>query len=196
MTTVLLVRHASHGHVGRILTGRSGGVGLSEAGRGEALALARRLGSDRLDAIHASPRERTLETAAVLAETRGIAVDTVEDLDEIDFGSWTGRSFAELEGDPDWRLWNETRSTARLPLGESMGEAQARIVRHLGTVAETFSEGVVALVSHADMIKAAVAHVLGLTLDAIHRFDVDPASVTRLAVGRWGARLQSLNEKA
>lgn len=193
---VLLVRHASHGHVGRILTGRSGGVSLSDLGRAEATDLARRLRHERLDAVHSSPRERAAETAEAIAADRALAVEIIHDLDEIDFGTFTGRSFAELEGEADWRLWNKDRDHARAGGGETMAEAANRIGRHLARVGELFAGGTVALVTHADMIKAAVVSVLGLPFSTLHRFDVDPASVTRLQLLRWGARLLSLNSRS
>ena len=49
------------------------------------------------------------------------------------------------------------------------------------------------MVSHSDIIKALVAHVLGLNLDLYHRFEVDPASITTLVLGNWGAKLVRLN---
>jgi broad specificity phosphatase PhoE len=52
----------------------------------------------------------------------------------------------------------------------------------------------VALVSHADVIKTVVLHHLGLGIDAWPRFDIAPASITRLVIGEWGARLLGLNE--
>ena len=97
--------------------------------------------------------------------------------------------------------WAHVRRDARenlddpdfLPVyGESMAEAQARIVGHLqaAPAGET-----IAMVTHSDMIRAAVAHVLGLSLDHLLRFDIDPASVTGVAVGDWGARLLWMNER-
>jgi probable phosphoglycerate mutase len=50
------------------------------------------------------------------------------------------------------------------------------------------------MVTHCDIIRAVVARVLGLSLDHFGRFDIDPASCTRLAVGDWGAKVLSLNE--
>jgi broad specificity phosphatase PhoE len=50
------------------------------------------------------------------------------------------------------------------------------------------------MVTHCDIIRAVIAHVLGLSLDHILRFDIDPASISRLAVGDWGAKILSLNE--
>ncbi|WP_181706454.1 histidine phosphatase family protein [Chthonobacter rhizosphaerae] len=192
---VHLVRHAAHAHVGRILTGRAPGAHLAETGRAQAAALARRFAGARLAAIHASPRERARETAEAIAAPHGIAVTVAEDLDEIDFGRWTGMSFDALEADPDWRRWNAARSLARAPDGETMAAAQGRMVRHLHRMTADGPEGAVVLVGHADPIKAVVAAVLGLGLDALHRFDVDPASVTTIDVEPHGARLVRLNDR-
>ncbi|WP_181703856.1 histidine phosphatase family protein [Chthonobacter albigriseus] len=188
-----LVRHAAHGHVGHILSGRQPGLSLSDRGRAEAGSLAHALARLPLDAVHASPRERAVETAEAVAAPHGLAVEIAPDLDEIDFGAFTGRTFDDLADDPDWRAWNDDRDTARCPGGETMAEAQARILRHLAVLARRHQGGVVASVTHADMIKAAVVHVLGLPLAAIHRFDVDPASVTTLSLGDAPPRLVSLN---
>lgn len=193
MTEVLLIRHASTDHLGHVLSGRLPGVRLSAAGRDEAAALSARLARTRLDALHASPRERAQETAAAILAHRPLAVVGVDALDEIDFGGFTGRTFAALDADPDWRIWNDDRDGARPPGGESMAEAAARVVGHIGAVAERFAGGVVAMVSHADVIKAAVLRVLGLPFAALPRFDVDPASVTRIAVSSGRLHLLSLN---
>lgn len=193
MTVVLLIRHASTGHLGRVLSGRLPGVSLSAAGRDEAAALSTRLAPTHLDALQASPRERARETAAAIAANRPLVVDLVDALDEIDFGGFTGRPFASLQADPDWRTWNDDRDGARPPGGESMAEAAARILDHIGAVADRFAGGVVAMVSHADVIKAVVLRVLGLSFAALSRFDVDPASVTRIAVSSGRLHLLSLN---
>jgi probable phosphoglycerate mutase len=76
-----------------------------------------------------------------------------------------------------------------------MLEVQARAVG-LIEARHREAEGAVVLVSHSDVIKVAVAYYLGLPVDAWHRFDVDPASITTLVVGDWGARVVRLNEVA
>lgn len=50
-------------------------------------------------------------------------------------------------------------------------------------------------VSHCDIIRGLIAYYLGLPLDNLLRFDIDPASVSRLVVGSWGARVMSMNER-
>ena len=192
--TILLIRHASHAHLGQILSGRLPGIGLSEVGVGEAERLADHLRLHDLAAIQSSPVQRARETAAAIAAGRGLDVDIATALDEIDFGDWTGRAFEALAGDPDWDHWNASRATAAPPSGESMAGAQARVVAHLQALARAHAGESVAVVTHCDIIRAALAQVLRLSLDAFHRFDVDPASVSRIAMGDWGARILSINE--
>lgn len=194
--TILLIRHAEHRDYNLRLSGRRAGVGLSEAGQTQAAALGQRLAARGVTRVECSPLERTRATAAAIADACALPPPVeVDALLEIDMGEWTGRALDGFGDDPSWRAWNERRGTARIPGGESMGEAQARIVRHLRATATTYPGETIATVSHSDMIRAAVAHVLGLPLDHLLRFDIDPASVTGLAVGDWGARLLWMNEK-
>ena len=192
--TIFLIRHASHAHLGKFLSGRMPGIGLSPDGQGEAERLADHLRLHELAAIQSSPVQRARETAAAIAQGRGLEVEIAEPLDEIDFGDWTGCAFEALADDPDWHRWNEQRATAAPPHGETMASAQARVVGHLEALARTYAGQSVAVVTHCDIIRAALAQVLGLSLDSFHRFDVDPASVSRLAMGDWGARVLSINE--
>lgn len=193
--TILLVRHAAHSQLDRVLSGRSGDVPLSEAGRAQAQRLAQRLGSERLDAVHTSPVRRARDTAQAIAAVANVPEDVAAPLDEVDFGAWSGKRFAELEADPLWHAWNERRSQTVPPGGEAMPAVQQRVLDYLRNVAQEASGRVVAMVSHADVIRAGVAGILGLSLDRVLSFDIDPASVTRIVAGRWGERVMSLNER-
>lgn len=195
IATILLVRHAAHGHLGRVLSGRAGDVPLSQAGLSQARALAGGLKGERIDAVHASPLRRARETAQALSKARSIGTEVSEALNEIDFGEWTGRPFVELSGDPHWHRWNTQRASAVPPGGEPMAAVQARVLAYLRKVARRASDRVIAMVSHADVIRAAVAGILGLSLDRVLSFDIDPASVTRIDAGDWGERVVSLNER-
>ena len=196
-TTFFLVRHAAHERGSDFLAGRLEGICLGEAGREQAARLGRRLRRERFDAIHASPRERTQETALAIASACGVApVETAPELDEVDFGDWSGQDFRELERDPRWRRWNCERGTARTPGGESMHDVRRRIVGFMEERATTDRDRGLVLVSHAEVIRAALCHYLGLTADAWTRFDISPASISTLATGDWGARLLGLNEVA
>lgn len=188
-----LVRHAQHAELGSVLSGRSD-IGLSDEGRSEAERLATRIAALAPAAIHSSPRRRAVETAAILARLLRLAVTPESALDEIDFGTWTGRRFAELAADPTWTHWNEARGAALPPGGESMADATGRAVARIEVIVAE-APGPVLLVSHGDVIRGIVAHYLGLPLDRLLAFDVDPASLTTLSVGSWGGRLVTLNER-
>ena len=193
-TTVILVRHASHDRVGSVLCGRMPGVTLGEEGRREAKVLADRFRNEAIAAVITSPLERARETAEVIADRIGVPVEIDEALTEIDFGEWTGQSFDALDPDPHWRLWNSSRSTTRPPGGEPMSAAQARIVHRIERLREEHPEAQVILVGHCDVIKSALAHHLGLSLDRYDRFEISPASVSVLALWPGGSRVMSLNE--
>ncbi|MFU0505206.1 histidine phosphatase family protein [Pseudaminobacter sp. NGMCC 1.201702] len=194
-TTFFLIRHAAHDMFDDRLVGRSEGVCLSEAGMGQAILLAERMRRERFDSVVSSPRERTCETASVIAAACGIGgVEIDPDLDEVDFGEWSGKTFEELSLDPRWQHWNDERGLASTPAGETMQNVQHRVVCCMDRLAKTNRNRALVLVSHAEVIKAAVCHYLGLPLDNWFRFDVAPASITTVVTGGWGGKLIGLNE--
>lgn len=198
-TTILLVRHAAHDHLGHVLSGRMPDIPLNAAGRAQARALGARLARVPLAAIYTSPVQRARETATAIAAAAGEAVpETADALDEIDFGAWTGQTFAALDGDPAWAAWNMRRGSALPPGGEAMRDVQARAMGFAARIAAQHGGGMVALVSHCDVIRAAIAGWLGLHLDRLLGFAVDPASVSRVTLNGSGngagACVVSLNE--
>lgn len=195
-TTILLIRHAAHGLVHHILCGRMPGVHLGEAGRAQAEALADRLREERLAAVYTSPLPRAQETAAPIAARHGLEPRICEGLAEIDFGAWNGRSFASLQDDPHWQRWNAERASERPPGGETMQEAGQRACDAIGRMADHHPEAAVAAVSHADVIKAVLSALLGLSVDAHARFEISPASVSRIVVWPGGGKLLCMNEVA
>ena len=193
-TTFFLVRHAAHDRVGAALCGRMPGVTLGTRGREQARRLADRFANESIASVQSSPLERARETAEPIAARVGRDVEINEAVTEIEFGAWSGRSFDELDRDADWALWNAARGVSRPPGGETMLEAQARIVAAMERLRNAYRDASVVLVSHADVIKAALLYHLGLSIEAYQRFDIEPASISTLAVGTWGARVVRLNE--
>jgi probable phosphoglycerate mutase len=194
-TTFFLLRHAAHDDVGNYLAGRCPNIFLGPAGRAQALRLGERMRHETFDAIFSSPRERTQETATAVSIACDIGPITLKDeLDEVDFGSWSGKTFVELNGDPEWQRWNSQRAVAVTPMGESMNDVRRRMCGCMEDLSQRFSGRAVVLVSHADVIKSAICHVLGLPADSCFRFDIDPASISVVVVGDWGAKLLRLNE--
>jgi broad specificity phosphatase PhoE len=194
-TTILLVRHGSHDRLDKVLCGRMAGVSLGDSGRAEAAQVGARLANTGLSAVLSSPLERAQETAAAIASVAGLTVETDPDLNELDLGDWSGRRFEDLHGDPAWDQWNRLRQHTRPPAGETMLESQVRAVRFLHRARDRFPDGTIAAVSHADIIKTALCWALGLSLESYSRFEVRPASISRLVLGDWGAHVWSINEE-
>ncbi len=192
-TEILLVRHASHDLLGRVLAGRMPGVRLGKRGREEAKWLADRLSRRPIAAVYAGPLERAQDTAAPIAAKHAKRVLCHDGIDEIDFGAWSGKRFDELRDDPHWRHWNRNRATARAPGGESMPDVQWRALRLLKGLARLHPGETVVAVSHGDVIKSALVHFLGRPIDAIDRFDVAPAAVCTVVVTEQGAEVVELN---
>jgi len=191
---VKLVRHGAHDLLARTLCGRMDGVALNDDGSAQAHRLGSILISEKPAAIYASPRMRTQQTAQPIALASGCKVQTEQALDEVDFGAWTGATFDDLKAERGWARWNTDRLHTRPPEGESMLEVQTRIAAWLELVATTHDGETIVAVSHGDVIKAACCHALGLSLDFLARFEVDPASLTTLVAGGWGMKLVSLNQ--
>jgi probable phosphoglycerate mutase len=179
--------------VGRTLAGRSPGVHLNPQGRRQADALARRLSEASPSALYSSPLDRALETAAPLSMLTGLEVFTCADATEIDFGEWTGRSLTELESDARWRTFNGARSREACPGGESMADVQARMLRAVRTLCTNHPGRTIVLVSHADAIRAAICGLAGIPLDLCQRIDIDPASVSTVAIWDDWVVIRGLN---
>ncbi len=194
MTTFLLIRHAAHEAVDHTLSGQMAGVELSAQGLEQARQLAERLASLPVAGIYSSPLERAVQTAEILAGGLSMDVTCHAGLAEIDFGEWTGQRFEALAPDPRWQHWNSFRSGAPLPGGGLMLEVQARAVAALACLHAQQPDAMLAVVSHGDVIKAIVAHYLGVPLDLFQRIEISPASVSVLALYDWGARVLRIND--
>lgn len=193
-TLVLLVRHAKTPTTGAVLPGRAPGLHLGEEGRAQADAVAERVaGLKKVAAVYASPLERTRETAAPIARSRGLRVRRHKGLLECDFGEWTG---AELKGLRKLREWDAVQrypSGFRFPGGESFTEMSERMATTLASLCGRHPGETIVAVSHADPIKAAAAHALGTHLDLFQRIVVSPCSVTAILYGPTGPVVLAVN---
>jgi probable phosphomutase (TIGR03848 family) len=186
-TLVLLVRHGQTPTTGTKLPGRAPGLHLSDKGRQQAEAVAARIaGLPAVAAVYASPLERTRETAAPIARATGCRVRIERGLLECDFGDWTGQSLARLRKKPEWGQVQRHPSGFRFPGGESFTEMQSRITGGLAALCARHPGETVVAVSHADPIKAALAHALGVHLDLFQRIVVSPCSVSAILYSTGG----------
>jgi probable phosphomutase (TIGR03848 family) len=185
---VLLVRHGATPTTGKVLPGRAPGLHLADAGRAQAEAVAQRIAAlagpkRRVAAVYASPLERTRETAAPIARALGLRVRQHRGLLECDFGAWTGQELKALTKLPEWATVQRSPSRFRFPDGESFLDMAVRAVGAVDDIAARHRGETVVAVSHADPIKAVVAHHLGTHLDLFQRIVVSPCSVSAILVG-------------
>ena len=102
-TVVLLVRHGQTPTTGKLLPGRAGGLHLSETGQAQARTVGERLKAlPKVEAVYASPLERTKETAAAIAQALGLEVTLDKGLLEADIGDWTGQELKTVRKSPEW----------------------------------------------------------------------------------------------
>jgi probable phosphomutase (TIGR03848 family) len=193
MTKILLIRHATNDTVGVRLSGRMAGVHLNEEGRRQAQKLADQLSGKKINAIYSSPLERAVETAQPIADILNLKTVISEDFLEINFGEWTFKSFKELDELALFQQFNTFRSFTRVPGGESMPEAQLRMINGIEKLCCRHPNETVVIVSHADMIKAAVAYYTGTHLDLFHRVEISPASISIIEIGYGTAGIKLVN---
>ena len=194
VTTVVLVRHGTTPTTGKVLPGRAPGLHLSDQGREQAQRAADRLaGLQGVAALYVSPLERTRETAAPIATALGLRAKVERGLLECDFGEWTGQELKVLSKLPEWQTVQRYPSGFRFPGGESFSEMQARIVGAVDRMRAAHPGRVVVAVSHADPIKALVAHAMGTHLDLFQRIVISPCSITAIAYGPSGPAVLTVN---
>jgi len=193
VTIFFLIRHASCGGLGETLWGRTPGICLNEKGKLQAQRLADRFKNVTLDAIYSSPMERALQTASEIARPMNLEVRQSDAADEINFGEWTGKTFERLSGDERWRHFNRHRSLTMIPGGESFLEVQNRIAREIEVLARRHGNARIAIVSHADVIRAAVAYFAATPIDMLDRFEIAPGSVSAVAMNEDNVTLLTIN---
>ena len=198
MTTLFLIRHGENDFVktGK-LPGHTPGVHLNERGQQQARALGEALAHVPLKAVYSSTLERAIETAEPIAAAHRLPILQEPGLVDADVGKWQGKSLKALRLTNAWKIVQHSPSRFQFPEGESFIDLQSRIVKSLEGIVKKHNKprDIVAVVFHADPIKLAVAHFLGLPLDHFQRLSCDTGSLTALYVGEMGANLIKLNQR-
>jgi probable phosphoglycerate mutase len=175
------------------MAGWQPGWHLNARGREQAEQLAERLAKIPIRAVYTSPLERAIETAELIARAHGLEPQPVDALGEIRLGEWEGCLLAELDRREDWRRFNRFRGATRAPGGEHAIEVQTRMVQQIEIIRARHPNETIAVVSHADPLRALIAYFIGVHIDLSHRLEIAPASMSALQVHDWGARLLCLN---
>lgn len=209
MTLLLLIRHGENDVMQRRLTGRMPGVPLNQKGRQQALGAAAALTHAPLKAVYSSPLQRAMETAEPLAQAHHLPVLPRPALMDVDYGTFQGRSYRQAARTKLWKILQDAPSKIVFPGGEGFTGMQARVVEELDTLARIWQpeepslpdqpqdEAVIAIVTHADVIRLALAHYLNMPLDDFLRLTVAPGSISMLHTnGKDRPKIICINQQA
>lgn len=175
------------------LAGRAPGVSLNEDGRREAERAAQRLGPHQLDWIVASPLQRTVETAEIIARRRGLEVRQDERFIEWALGPWEGMRIEDIQARyPDqWRTWRENPIALRLPGAETLEQVADRMETAFMEWLDRGVDG--AIVSHQDPLAALLCRLVGMPLANMRALEIGTGSVSVVRRSVHGDVVEAVN---
>jgi probable phosphoglycerate mutase len=197
VTKILLVRH---GHVEGIRPARFRGredLALTKRGNAEALAVAQRIASKwRPERVYTSPLSRCVATGAAIAQACGIEVKSIEQLNDIDYGTWRMRSHQEMAvAEPALSTaWFNTPHLMRFPGGDSLQDLVARSADAVRLALESHPDGTVVLVSHDSVNRALLLQLADLPLSSYWRLAQTPCCINEIDVADKQVRILAINE--
>ena len=193
MTKIYLVRHGETdwNRERRVLGWSS--TPLNDKGVVQAKALADILAHFNINKIYTSPLPRALQTAQILGSSLNLNPIEERRFIEANIGSWEGRFWKELEDDPIRQQYYTRPETARPPNGETSKEVQKRAAAGISSICHRQPDESLLVVTHADLIRCILCHLLGIDLKIVRRFWINHASLSYLSQDKDGAVLHFLN---
>jgi len=197
MAKILLVRH---GHVEGIKPERFRGrqaLLLTERGRAEAAAVARRIASAwQPSIVYTSPLGRCVATGHAIAQACKVAAVICDDLNDIDYGAWQFRTYDEIrqENPKLFAAWFATPHLVRFPNGESLQDVVARSANALRLILARHSDNPVVIVSHDSVNRALLLQLLDQPLSSFWRLVQDPCCINEVDIVGWQAQVLRVNE--
>ena len=197
MTKILLIRH---GHVEGIKPERFRGrepLELTAQGRAEAVAAANRIaGRWRPRTIYTSPMGRCVKTAEAVAKICAVAVQTCNDLNDLDYGAWQFKTFQQAKAEDPmlFAAWFATPHLVRFPGGESLQDLAARTANASRLMLARDAEDTIVLVGHDNVNRVLLLQFLGLPLASYWCIEQGPCCVNEIDFGEGRSRVLRLNE--
>jgi len=180
MTVIYLVRHGRTNDSGKRITGYRPGIHLNDQGLRQASQAAEFLNQFPIRAVYASPLERSMETASTIAAELKLRVHPLDFLKEINFGDYQGKG-EELLKDPLWQIFQREPSSAAFSNGESVQQAQIRIVDGINKLTQSHSESdEIVCVSHCEVLRLALANLLHIPLNHYMKLTIDTGSISKV----------------
>jgi broad specificity phosphatase PhoE len=182
-TRIILVRH---GHVEGITPHRFRGredIPLTDLGRAQARATARKIAEHwRPDGILTSPMHRCLATAAEISDACAASSQTLDALNDIDYGTWQWKTHSEMSRSfPDlYAMWRTTPHLFRFPQGESLQDLVARVSDALRLILQEHRDQTIIVVCHNSVGRALLMQILDQPLSAYWRFYFAPCGISEI----------------
>jgi broad specificity phosphatase PhoE len=168
---------------------------LLERGYAQARALGERFRPLAPATVYTSDALRAWQTATVIAECCSVALTILPALRELDFGAWSGQTFAEIVADqPAAAGYFMDSGTGSPPDGEPVATAAARVFDALRQVAEAHRSQPVIVIGHAGSLRLALVRALGMPLAAYWRLRLDYAGLSVLDWTESGVIIKRLND--
>ncbi|MDD3840669.1 MAG: alpha-ribazole phosphatase [Clostridia bacterium] len=196
MTIIILVRHGeTYANRSNTYSGWND-VGLNDNGERQAVNIAQKLASEKIDCVYSSTLRRALETAGHICRAHDIMLHTTDNLKELNFGRWEGMHWGEVEKKytREFKQWCTDWINYKIPGGESAVEFYRRCVSEIDRIIEAHKRQKVVVVTHHGCIRNILAHLIGNGLSDSWRFKVANGSISRIEIVDDYAVLTQLND--
>jgi broad specificity phosphatase PhoE len=192
VTTLLLIRHGHtiHTEAGKLYSDPAST--LTDKGREQAAAIARWLPLEEPQLLLCGPSVRVRATAAAISVESKLPVQIVEGLNEWQVGEWEGRSYVEIKKETPqvYEAWSKDPIRNAPPGGESLEHLCERALAEVDKLQHEHAGKRLALVTHAEVIRAIIVNALGMPVDNFWRLNIPTASVSKLDLSSNFATLQ------
>lgn len=165
-------------------------IPLSTEGRAQCFAAAEVLGGLGLQRIVSSPQSRAVETAEIVADALGLPVQADADLEEVHFGSWQGQTYTQVAQDPLYATYASDPLRNATPGGETLLDVQQRGLRALERLR---ADEVVLCVSHGDILRSLLCHLLAMPLASYRTLRVDNCGLSAFRLTQGGVESKFVN---
>jgi broad specificity phosphatase PhoE len=132
------------------------------------------------DYLYTSSLLRARQTADIISQVIGKKPVRVDDLKEVSFGAWEGKTAKELiaERDPTYLKWMETRRWTTPPQAESLRALEKRVTRFWTRCLKKHRNKRIAVVAHGGSLKMFLLSALKMRRDDLFRIKMDPCSIS------------------
>lgn len=196
MTKIFLIRHGETDWNKKLIFRGRSDVRLNAKGLEQARLLSQSLGIYPIKVIYSSPLSRALETARVISSYFNLSVKKIEELTDLNFGEWEGKSFREVEKNyrEIYHKWLKSPHQLRIPGGESLLEVKKRAVEALNQIAKKNVGRNIVIVTHRVVCKVLLCAILDLGNSHFWKIKQDTCALNIIEYNKGEYILSLLND--